>query len=625
MRQRVHVAVAAGLALAGIGGVACVRARTPEARNDVEAAAREARPTECVPETESAHRTAIVGRVVDRDGVPIAGAAVELHEITLFGPRGAEGKTGADGGFHLTPRRDVSIAAIVARIDQHAIAVAPPGPDGTEHVLVGSRSAAAIVRREVHVVDADGRPVAGARIDARGVGWARDAVTGPDGTASFDTPAAAAAFLAAASGRFGVATAGADDRSPTRIVVGGQSIEGVVRSPELDAGEVRCVAFARLPHPVTGRLVRIEFGSPTDPWRAGPGVGIGDGVCERVPCDAIGRFRVTAIGPGVWTLDVTRRVHSGETLGTDAARGVRVDIAAGARDVELAPRRTFAPSNLRVRLVDAHRRPIAVAPRSLGILALTAGGQSEALLALETRGSDLATLVPAGAPSDAAPVGEFDTELRVPGFLPSRGPGSCSLPASEALEFVVERLAVVVGRVVDDVGRPVARARVCARTAGSRGATLSGERCVTSDADGAFRVEVVPGSTCELAVRSAEPRLLGSESVLVDTSKGAPPTVTLVARGATRVRVVLRGGAVLRERGELVVRAVGGAEVSRRAVTVDDVMGFSMALGDEPHWDLLGLPPGRYTLEGTWDGQPMPSRTIDLTAGATAVVALPLK
>ncbi len=623
MRNRILLAVAAGLALAGIGGVACVRARTPEARNVVEAAA--ARPTARVPEPESARRTPIVGRVVDLDGVPIAGAEVELHEVTLFGPRGAEGKTGADGGFHLTPRREFPIAAIVARIDRHVIAVAPPGPDGTEHVLVGSRTAAATVRREVQVVDADGGPVAGARIDARGVGWLRDAVTGPDGTASFETPTGAAAFLVAASGRFGVATVGVDDRSPTRIVVGGQSIEGVVRSPELDAGEVRCFAFARLPHPVTGRPVRIDFGPPIDHWRAGPGVGIGDGVCERVPCDANGRFRVTAIGPGVWTLDVTRRFHSGETLGTDAVRRVRVDVAAGARDVELAPRRTFAPSSLRVRLVDAHRRPIAVERRSLGFLALTAGGQSEALLALEAQDSDPAALLPAGAPADAAPVGEFDTELRVPGFLPSRGPRTCSLPASEPVEFVLERLADIVGRVVDDVGRPVARARVCARTVEAGGATLSDERCVASDADGAFRVEVAPRSTCELSVRSAAPRLLGSELVLVDTSKGAPPTVTLVAHAATRVRVVLRDGARLRDRAELVVRAVGGAHVSRRSVTVDDVMKFSMALGDEPRWDLLGVPPGRYTLEGTWDGRPMPSRTIDLAVGATAVVALPLK
>lgn len=625
MRQSVHVVIAAGLALAGIGGVACVRARTPDARNDVEDAACEARAAARASEAESARRTPIVGRVVDRDGVPIAGAEVELREDTLSGPRGAEGTTGADGGFRLTPRREFPIAAIVAHIDHHVVAVAPPGPEGTEHVLVGSRAAVATVRREVQVVDADGAPVADARIDARGVGWARGTVTGPNGTASFETPAGAAAFLAAASGRFGVATVGVDDRSPTRIVVGGRSIEGVVRTHDVDAGEIRCVAFAWLPHPVTGRPVRIDFDAPIDRWRVGPAAGIGDGACGRVPVDANGRFRVTGIGPGVWSLDVARPIDPGETLETGDARRVRVDVAAGARDLELASRRTFAPSRLRVRLVDADRRPIAVERRSLGFLALTAGGQAEALLALEAHDSDPATLVPAGAPADAAPVGEFDTELRVPGFLPSRGPGTCALPASGPVEFALERLTDIVGRVVDDVGRPVARARVCARRVEAGGATLSDERCVASDADGAFRVEVAPRSTCELSVRSAQPRLLGSEPVRVDASKGAVPIVTLVARRATCVRVVLRDGAQLRDRGELVVRAAGGAEVGRRSVTVDDVERFSMALGDEPHWDLLGMLPGRYTLEGRWDGQPMPSRTIDLAAGATAVVALPLK
>ncbi len=73
-----------------------------------------------------------------------------------------------------------------------------------------------------------------------------------------------------------------------------------------------------------------------------------------------------------------------------------------------------------------------------------------------------------------------------------------------------------------------------------------------------------------------------------------------------------------------VVPSSAGATI-RFARTADELTRINPWGGARAFPVLDGLAPGRYTLEGTWDGRPMPSRTIDLAAGATAVVALPLK
>ncbi|MFO0933597.1 MAG: hypothetical protein U1E39_12935 [Planctomycetota bacterium] len=403
--------------------------------------------------------------------------------------------------------------------------------------------------------------------------------------------------------------------APMHHAISGRAIgpdgEPVVR-------RVNLVAVAHVPHPITGGPSEVVFDRELSlAFSTGPGLATRD---LRVPLREVmtgpdGAFRFDDVGEGTYVVtassDPTMRAGVACAAGDTAVRLVVYDFDVTG-DNRITPRGPTGEA-----LLGGGRF---AAGTVVGELVVRDGTPWRGVSKLEVDDSDAGVLTIGPVVVDArAPL---DALLRIAGCRPTRVE-RLRLPSASPVAVAVEPCGGIVGTLRGVGIRDSQDAKAMASPSSGAAADLH----VTSE----------PGTTA-FALSGLEP---GRYVVRVVPRRGGPPwsvapaeveirgteiaRLDLTAVPGAAILLPFRPASTLRDR--VTVRAVdpSGQVRAETTATTRDLELIPIERWLEPEAHLTGLLPGRYTLEGTWDGRPMPSRTIDLTAGATAVVALPLK
>jgi len=518
------------------------------------------------------------GRVVGPDGKPFPDAKValvpypslaEIGKLEIAGKTAPEPvaavTTGADGAFQLTaPETGMWKVRVESQGYVPLEAFLLPLLEATD---LADAQMVADARLTVRLTNAQGRPVAGARVrveDTRNNlrmpdSWRtgrRLAVTGADGSAT--VPRGAEELLAVQAGTAGLPVAKAD------------GVRGAAVSLRLEAGRMRQA------------VVRDSKGRPA----AGAVLFLGNFEWPLAAASETGLAEVSL--PGTAGLDLNVAAADGRTV----AWRLRP-----ARPEETGPAAIVLPeaATVTVRVLSSQDgRPVS------GALAWPSGDYGRILRS----GADGAVRFPTLAGGDEGAV-----EAAAPGFFPEEAKGAAGRAPTLSLQ---PRLAAA-GVVVDEAGRPVAGAALkatCqpgARRNLSRAVYASGG-FTRSGPSGRFRLSSLAAATAyELKVTRAG---------------FAPTRLELPARepgqAAPELRIVLKTG-----RGVfgLVVdagrRPVAGARVSLVAARSDDFMTrIRAARNPEP-------PPGGATdAAGRFEVKNLPAGSYDLQVRARGFARL---
>ncbi|MBL9085757.1 MAG: hypothetical protein JNM10_01310 [Planctomycetia bacterium] len=617
MRQSVHVAIAAGLALAviGVGALVIFGGRREEDR----------------PVEERLSSKMMSGVVVRPDGTPVAG-------VTVRGSRGDGSESQdrstvseSDGRFALEVEGYAGLGHVEAVIGERTVAHAEAIlAYGEVTVLVVRAESVAWAKLRVRVVHEEGSPPLRGYVIARNgvdtdMKWLEsdgsavmEVAPGPNGVYAWDATRCGAALVDVPAG-------GAE----TEITIGGSTVFGRVRPADrATEAEVELWPSVWGEHPLTGRRVPVPLngleGQDGGRWRTASGMELIVGGPRATP-NAAGEFRFDGVSPRTaWWVSFAHRFEDAGGVGRVEARG-------GEAPVILERGDRLHAASLRVEPVDARGEAVAI-PADV----TTPGGAARAVGSLslrsETLGSHEFTLEPEPGTTSRLVVrsqsirrilaGTYEAEVRLRGYQRARVDGTVVVPAEEPLRVRVQPGIQVTGTVRRTDGVRVAEGGLWLHRDGAREA----DAAVATARIDRERYEVhdlAPGVYDVVVADAGRPRTVAERLVVPEGAGRMEHDV--VTRPGARVVVMFAAGARLTSDVSLRVVPSGGGAAIRFARTADELTRVNPWGGHGSFPVLDGLAPGRYTLEGTWDGRPMPSRTIDLAAGATAVVALPLK
>ncbi|MCB9878092.1 MAG: carboxypeptidase regulatory-like domain-containing protein [Planctomycetes bacterium] len=409
------------------------------------------------------------GRVIDRDGKPVAGCAVTIvesgdHPDTTGLLQAPPHTTDAQGHYRLTIPRDVASVVVVAAKDHqvcaYTIVPSPNGIDASTRV----QDALLLTGTTLHgrVRDAAGEPIAGARVLVedpaarnRTSSWRLESLAISDERGYVHVPGVPKTGM--------LATIDAPGFAVTSQFVG----HGAPFDVTLEA-----TGFVR------GRVVDHD-GAPV----AGARMYVGGKITRITRSDADGRFELTA--PKAWRFQVTA------SLPLPNLRNFASEQLSGpTEDVTVGPRQgNRSPQNLTVRCVD------------------DANGEAIASFRLShypSNRSDPPTLLLAHARSAAEHHEQATLEIpcdangRMSGSLIVDAPGhgfvivSLDEPREEALVVRLPAQCVLTGTVTDAAtGKPAAGCRVRALPYASNlsNGTDPGLGSVVTDAAGRYRIE----------------------------------------------------------------------------------------------------------------------------------------
>jgi len=601
------------------------RTRVPYARDDVLVEAGRTTTVD-LPLTLGA---TLSGRVVDERGAPVASAAVRLRSSGAMrfeglprlrgaGPGEPELRTAADGTFRaerVAPGDDRQLVVSHPEFEPRTVA-------GIDLVAGKVKSGVIVVLRrglEVHglVLDGDGRPVAGAEIEARPSASERSGRGGAfiiefAGRRGGDDPPA----LSGTDGRFRIAglTPGAH---ALRVSKGGFA-EASLDPVRVEREEPAPVVELRmLPGAAIRGHVRKSDGRGAKglyvrarPESGGEGGPLGLGAFE--PTGEDGAFAIDGLRLGEsYTLQV---------LGPPGPGGPRQSgVRAPAEDVEI-----LVPGSGRIagRVVDAaSREPVTEftasfepeLPRGGGMRFLRAPRRLARRL-----GSDDENLVrsPDGSFTlEDVPAGTWTVTVEAQGYEAARVAG-VSVREDDTTADVEVRATkgrAVRGRVLDAVtGRPVVGATVAADGAQGGLPLPPGfeDGASFTDADGRFEIVGLAVGTAKLVARHPE---YAEASKLVEVAPVTPDVdIRLSSGGALGGIVVSEGGA-----------PVGGAAVSVQAggqggmrFGMGPGLGGSSALSDDcGRFRVDRLSAGRYSVTASLRGRSSPPVDVPLQAG----------
>jgi len=399
-----------------------------------------------LPDIDLPSPAAVAGSVAGADGKPVSGARVvvrqgagfERSETELF----AEATTGSDGAFRIA-NAPPGLSRLSVRASGWAPAERMLRPESGP-VRVALERGASLTGT---VLDASGRPVAGALVRS---GWVA-ATTDAQGRYRLDgVPSGLQRVDASASGgmvarKGGVRTAAATPAAADLQLQPGVTIHGTV----VDALTRRPVPGARI----------------------GVAEAPGSGVSASEPSgsarsDAKGRFSAEGLLPGDYEVRAVKQGYLAGTLPRIPASAR----AAGVAAVALVP-----AASISGKVVDAQGK--AVAGASVSLEPARGGRGRFAAIAAGFRGSR------AGTSTLTGPDGAFrlDGLAAIPsgvpltashaGFAPAERPG-VTLKAGQALTGIVLVLPAglsVKGRVVDEASQPVAGAEIRVSPSEGRG------------------------------------------------------------------------------------------------------------------------------------------------------------
>ena len=346
------------------------------------------------------------------------------------------------------------------------------------------------------VIDEEGRPVAGAGVEAVKtvmLGFPGDALaeTAADAEGRFElraVPPGKATVLARVEGRL-------ESRALVIELEDGQTREGLELQVESGTSLTGLVRWAD-GKPAAGALVSVRFDPEAMMGMAA--MNMARGASGQAKADAEGRFVVRGLGRGPFL--VTARIpspgapeksheHSAEQA------GVQPD-----SELELV---LVPPTTLAGRVVDLEGEPIPefeIRASSEGAAFFMPGRHEKRRFSDEDGRFSIVGLPP----------GTWLFEARAEGYGPSL-PAERVLPlagASGELTLVLEAAARVAGRVLDPAGRPIAGARVTLQTDSEQMiARLAGQLDLPethSDEEGAFSLEGLSGGELALVATHGE-------------------------------------------------------------------------------------------------------------------------
>ncbi len=511
---------------------------------------------------------AIVGRVSDPQGAPIAGVGV----VVLGAAQGISLQAGTDaGGRYRVGGLDAGEYRVTAFSDAHLLDLAgksvqvPATGDVVLDIVLETGLAI-----EGTVVGPAGEPVAGARVsaspervraDKARSGSGRDAKSGPDGRFSL-SGLAEGTFALRASGPNGGAYTSARlegveaGATGVRVVLGlGGTIEGLVHDGATGA-----------PVPSAG----VDLGGEVDPGAGGAErrAAKEEATWSRTKTGEDGVFRFDGVAPGVYRITARAADRApGEVGGVLVTAGgsARVDVILEA-GAEVAGRVVALPG--RVPVAGASVRD---ATRGSGSVSVKGDGAG-------------------GAPTDDA--GRFVLRgvaagrRRIAATAPSRPPGEApvDVPASGGrveVEIVLPAGGAIEGRVLDATGAPRAGAVVSAFSA-----EVAGKAEV--DADGRYAIRGLPAGQAFVFVEGMDEAKRSGPAGFrtVSVRDGETTVLDFIEREEPRP-VVVTG--LVRRRGTPLPGAtlgfapVGGAILEQRSAETDRDGAYRVL-----------LPPGRH-------------------------------
>ena len=296
---------------------------------------------------------------------------------------------------------------------------------------------------------------------------------------------------------------------------------------------------------------------------------------------ADGGFEIADLGAGRWDLLVSHPEHA-----TARVPGLVIPRPPGA--VDLGTVVLGAEAVLAGLVTDPRGRPIEGAAVRLSGDGADGSGPPEEVPTDAAGGFVLRGLTPGTS---------VDLRVAHPDHVSARLDG-VSLPAPEPLTIVLEDGFRLAGRVLDDDGDPVARARVRLDAPAGRGPSPEG----SSGSDGRFAIEGIPAGTYGAVARATGYR--DSERVEVEIDRDAPPVELVLRRGA---RI---SGRVLAPDGspapDATVRLVGSGIGDAPPPVRSDAAG---------RYRLEGVEPGRHLLEARHLRYPPHRQEIEVAPG----------
>ena len=403
------------------------------------------------------------------------------------------------------------------------------------------------------VVDADGRPIAGAQVMARGQGAdGAGQEIGQDSLARAALPAEPAASGAASW-------------------TAGTTATGLTFIPRGELG----VVVGPLPYPPPPGAGALRVAAPIAAAAAGlPPLPIDPAVAPRLTTEADGRFRITGVPPGRYQVWARR---DGYPQGSTAP--FQVELGRAIDDLEIA---LGAGLTVEGQIVDDRGAAVAAAT-------VTAHPQGGGEPVAATTGAD-----------GRYQLGPLAGELRL--SVTAVGHGGASRPLSAPRlarqsvrrqeDFILARAdAEIAGRVLDGSGLAVRGASVRVDTPG-----LTGVAAAVTDAAGRFRLTGVPVGRHRIHVEHAD----------------YPPLDTEARTGVdSQLELPLGGGVEITVRDRSTGAALRGARVTATAGPARR----EASAGPDGHAALANLAAGAWTIAAAAPGYAAGAVTVQVSAG----------
>jgi len=524
---------------------------------------------------------AVAGRAVEPDGAPLPGVAVRIFEgLEPDGrwvsreDRGVARETVSDDDGRFLARHlaagtyDVELR-IEGRAPRLLPGVEPPAGVEEEAVLdLGEVVLEPGVALEGRVVDAEGEPVAEAKVEIGG--FPSHSGLGsrqPSGLSARET-------ATDVDGRFRIEDLASDTRVTVRVEAEGllpTSVPGV-ELPTASPLEIRLERGARL----FGRVVSLG-GSPVPTAAVRPILEVPKSYPQPTETDDDGGFDFKALPAGQLTLEV-------QATGFVPRRLSGLSTAEG-RDVGPIEIRLDPGARIDGRVLDPYGVPVVGARVRVGFR-LEWGGSGQSVSTRKDGRFEISGGVPPGEIEIVARYGDLAVRREI-----DLG------PAGATVELILEPRQGLTGRVIDPEGTPVGGARVEARPLEPD--RVSSYTSVQTDRRGRFHLELEPG---KYRVAASEQGFVEAVLEPVVVEEGPPREIELrLQRGATIFGRLT--GLEAEELSQVELRGVSEAGTRMVKGKADYAGGYRLS----------GLQPGSWSVQARIEGQSVEGAVTILT------------